>query len=239
MGKISGHREYIPKTFEREAIFNSLQKIFEITGVHDNELNITARYTYEGGITENRNLSVDNVKDICCINKQPNNLLLYSENLSINFTRIYTDQISVAVFSNTIETVKLTLDILEKQLSLQELRCEIKPKTEISEGLIRELIKDGERLVNKEDHHKDTPITTRREAMNDKIIPALKPQLVDVDIFCEYTPEKLELFDGIVLGDIQESKKLLLLLLYNIGLQETIKLAPKELWEQAINFLKE
>ncbi len=75
--------------------------------------------------------------------------------------------------------------------------------------------------------------------MNDKLIPALKQQLVNAGMFCDYTPEKLELFDGIILGDIEESKKLLLLLLYNIGLEETVKLAPKKLWELAINSLKE
>jgi hypothetical protein len=74
--------------------------------------------------------------------------------------------------------------------------------------------------------------------MSDKIKPELKPQLINAEIFDDYTPEKLELYDGVFLGDIEESKKLLLLLLYNIGLEETVKLASKELWEQAINTLK-
>ncbi|HEX3046720.1 MAG TPA: hypothetical protein VHY08_18340 [Bacillota bacterium] len=70
--------------------------------------------------------------------------------------------------------------------------------------------------------------------MSKKILPELKPQLIDAEMFDDYTPEKLELFDGVLLGDIEEAKKLLLLLLFNIGLEEAVKLAPKELWEQAI-----
>jgi hypothetical protein len=71
--------------------------------------------------------------------------------------------------------------------------------------------------------------------MSKKIIPDIKPQLVNIEMYDDYTPEKLELLDGIILGDIEEAKKLLLLLLFNIGLEETIKLAPKKLWEQVIN----
>jgi hypothetical protein len=36
-------------------------------------------------------------------------------------------------------------------------------------------------------------------------------------------------------GDEEAVKKLALLLIYNIGIEETIKLAPKELWERALN----
>lgn len=239
MGKVSGRKKYILKTFECGTILYSIQEIFKITGIDFNKLNITARYTYEDGITQNRDLSLEEVKDIYCIDKQPEHLFFYSENLSIIFTRIFTDQISVSASSNTVEIVKLAFDILEKQLSLQELQCKVEPNTEISEDLIKELIKDGERLVNQDDDHEDAIIINRRKMMNDKIKPDLKPQLVNYEMFCDYTPEKLELLDGILLGDIEESKKLLLLLLYNIGLEEAVKLAPKELWEQAINSLRE
>jgi hypothetical protein len=53
-------------------------------------------------------------------------------------------------------------------------------------------------------------------------------------MYCEYIPEKLELCDGILIGDKEQARKLLLLLLYNIGLEEAVKLAPKELWKQAL-----
>lgn len=75
--------------------------------------------------------------------------------------------------------------------------------------------------------------------MDKKIIPDLKPQAVTCDLYYDYTPEKFELIDGVVFGDEEELKKLLLLLMYNIGLEETVKLAPKTLWKEAINTLPE
>ncbi|ESU73438.1 hypothetical protein T260_02445 [Geobacillus thermopakistaniensis] len=65
-----------------------------------------------------------------------------------------------------------------------------------------------------------------------KIIPSRKPQPVTYSQYERYTPEKLELVQGDLLWSDQERIDLLMLLLYNVGLEAFIQqLPPKSISE--------
>lgn len=68
-----------------------------------------------------------------------------------------------------------------------------------------------------------------------KMIPSLKGQEINSYDFARYTPEKFELYDGLIFGDKIKASKLLALLMTNVGIETVIKLAPREVWEEAIN----
>lgn len=69
----------------------------------------------------------------------------------------------------------------------------------------------------------------RRESLI-MIIPKKEAQPIKYKMYEEYTPteNKLELLDGVFLPFNNEREKMLLLCLYNIGLQEFIKILPQE-----------
>lgn len=58
-----------------------------------------------------------------------------------------------------------------------------------------------------------------------------------MDQYCEYTPEKLELIDGILTGEIEWAKKLLNLLVYNLGVKEVAKMVSLDVWEEAMLYV--
>jgi hypothetical protein len=62
------------------------------------------------------------------------------------------------------------------------------------------------------------------------LIPKKEAQEVTVSIREEYTPHdyKLELIDGVFLPFNNEREKMLLLCLYNMGLENFVKLLPNE-----------
>lgn len=64
------------------------------------------------------------------------------------------------------------------------------------------------------------------------IVPAKKPQKITYSQYERYTPEKLELVQGDLLWSDQERIDLLMLLLYNVGLEAFIQhLPPKSISE--------
>jgi hypothetical protein len=74
------------------------------------------------------------------------------------------------------------------------------------------------------------------------LLPELQPRAVSVNDFREHTPEKLELVEGFLIDGAQypeARRRLLGLLLVNVGLLETIRLAPAERWRDALQHLSE
>ena len=68
-------------------------------------------------------------------------------------------------------------------------------------------------------------------------IPELEARPIDVEEFRAYTPEKFELLDGYLFDARQHPesrRRLLRLLLVNVGLLEAVRLAPEERWREAI-----
>jgi len=68
-------------------------------------------------------------------------------------------------------------------------------------------------------------------------LPELEARAIDVEQFRAYTPEKFELLDGYLFdtGQHTESRRRLLrLLLVNVGLFEAVRLAPEERWREAL-----
>ncbi|MEW5323798.1 hypothetical protein V2J23_17265 [Geobacillus thermoleovorans] len=61
-----------------------------------------------------------------------------------------------------------------------------------------------------------------------KMIPSRNPQKITYSQYKRYTPEKLELLNGNLLWNEQERMNLLLMLLYNVGLEALIQHLPKE-----------
>jgi hypothetical protein len=61
-----------------------------------------------------------------------------------------------------------------------------------------------------------------------EMIPSKNPQKITYSQYERYTPEKLELLDGNLLWNEQERMNLLLLLLYNVGLEALVQHLPKE-----------
>ena len=68
-------------------------------------------------------------------------------------------------------------------------------------------------------------------------LPAPDPAPIDVELYTRFTPSKLELVEGYLIDgpDHPEARlKLLALLLRNVGLRATLRLAPREVWQQAM-----
>lgn len=67
-----------------------------------------------------------------------------------------------------------------------------------------------------------------------KLNMKLEPQDITHEMLEQYTPEKTELICGELYGGGRELTKMFELLLYNIGIQEAIKYAPREVWLKAL-----
>ncbi|GIN57388.1 hypothetical protein [Lederbergia ruris] len=67
-----------------------------------------------------------------------------------------------------------------------------------------------------------------------------EPRSVHYEIYSKYTPaeNKLEVIDGVFLPFNNEREKMLLLCLYNMGLQKFVEILPNETKEELINLLK-
>ena len=67
--------------------------------------------------------------------------------------------------------------------------------------------------------------------------PGMEPQAITVDQYHAYAPEKFELWEGYLFYGPEypeERRRLLRLLLVNVGLVEAVKLVPKERWLEAL-----
>jgi len=67
--------------------------------------------------------------------------------------------------------------------------------------------------------------------------PRLQPRPITLAEYEAFTPEKLELWEGYLIlpGDYHDERRnLLLLLLVNEGLEAAVRLAPAELWREAL-----
>ena len=60
------------------------------------------------------------------------------------------------------------------------------------------------------------------------LVPHLEPRRITIDEYQAHTPEKLELIEGFLLYDQDERRRLLALLLVNVGLLEAVRAA---LWD--------
>jgi hypothetical protein len=68
-------------------------------------------------------------------------------------------------------------------------------------------------------------------------LPGLEPAPIAMEQYELLTPEKLELWQGYLISgpDHHESRRnLLSLLLVNEGIREAVRLAPVELWQEAL-----
>lgn len=68
-------------------------------------------------------------------------------------------------------------------------------------------------------------------------VPGLRPRRINIDQYHSLAPEKIELLEGYLIRgarDHQARRDLLLLLLVNEGLQAAVRLAPAELWQEAL-----
>ena len=73
---------------------------------------------------------------------------------------------------------------------------------------------------------------------SERPVPGLLPAPINMEQYYALTPEKLELWQGYLVGPPdwhEERRNLLLLLLVNEGLQTAVRLAPAELWRQALD----
>jgi hypothetical protein len=62
-----------------------------------------------------------------------------------------------------------------------------------------------------------------------ELVPRAEPQPVNASILWECRPEKFELWNGVVCGGGDgEIEKLLLMLMYNMGLKRVLELLPDE-----------
>ncbi len=69
-------------------------------------------------------------------------------------------------------------------------------------------------------------------------VPELEPRPITFDEYRALTPEKLELFSGYLIApqdSPDERRRLLALLLVNLGLLEAVKLAPEAHWREALD----
>lgn len=67
--------------------------------------------------------------------------------------------------------------------------------------------------------------------------PGLEPRPISLSEYHAFTPEKMELFSGYLISapdDNEERRRLLTLLLVNVGLLEAVRLAPEERWREAL-----
>ena len=72
--------------------------------------------------------------------------------------------------------------------------------------------------------------------MNDDLSAkiGLEPRTITFEDYQAATPEKIELWQGYLLWEEGERRRLLQALLVNVGLCRTVALAPRELWLQAL-----
>jgi len=76
------------------------------------------------------------------------------------------------------------------------------------------------------------------EANADLPEPALEPRPITFAQYQALTPEKLELLSGYLIApadSADERRRLLALLLVNVGLIEAVKLAPEVRWREALD----
>jgi hypothetical protein len=77
--------------------------------------------------------------------------------------------------------------------------------------------------------------------MEDKdLIPLRHPQEINYDNYYKFCPYemKLEIFDGELFGSYKERKNFLLMMLFNVGLEEFVKMLPsksKEILKEILN----
>jgi hypothetical protein len=69
------------------------------------------------------------------------------------------------------------------------------------------------------------------------IVPAPKAQKITYSQYERYTPEKLELVQGDLLWSEQERINLLLLLLYNVGLETFLQHLPEKTIQELTSLL--
>ena len=71
------------------------------------------------------------------------------------------------------------------------------------------------------------------------LIPKREAQLIDYKMYEEYTPveNKLEMVNNVFLPFNNEREKMLLLCLFNMGLQEFVSILPHESKEELIHLL--
>ena len=68
-------------------------------------------------------------------------------------------------------------------------------------------------------------------------IPDLEARAINVDAFRAHTPEKFELLEGYLFDTHEHAesrRRLLGLLLVNVGLLDAVRLAPQERWREAL-----
>jgi hypothetical protein len=73
------------------------------------------------------------------------------------------------------------------------------------------------------------------------LFPKKEAQPINYKIYEEYTPaeNKLELIDGVFLPFNSERQKMMMLCLFNMGLQEFISLLPQESKEELFHLLQQ
>lgn len=71
-----------------------------------------------------------------------------------------------------------------------------------------------------------------------ELIPGKEPQRLRYGIWSEYTPEKLELIDGEALYGGEQRDRMLLMLVYNTGLEHLVNMLPKESVEELKRLLE-
>jgi hypothetical protein len=82
--------------------------------------------------------------------------------------------------------------------------------------------------------HRDDAVSLASEQ---RPVPDLKPRAITLDEYHAHTPEKFELLEGYLFrpGDDPDARRRLLgLLLVNVGLLEAVTLAPEERWRDAL-----
>ena len=76
------------------------------------------------------------------------------------------------------------------------------------------------------------------ESNVDLPMPELEPRPISLEEYQALTPEKLELLRGYLIApadEPEERRRLLALLLVNVGLVEAVKLAPPARWREALD----
>lgn len=72
-----------------------------------------------------------------------------------------------------------------------------------------------------------------------KLEPKLEAQDMSESLYKSLSPEKIQLIEGKLYGGGEELAKMFAMLLYNLGIEEAIKFAPRELWLKALENYKE
>lgn len=60
----------------------------------------------------------------------------------------------------------------------------------------------------------------------------LEQQVVSYALYQDFTPEKIELIDGLLLGEESAAEKMLLILIFNLGVERTLQLIPNKLIQE-------